>query len=353
MKYYLHLSGETKGPFTLEMIREMLAAGVIENTTLIVQEGGSDWQSVADILAVVAASDAAVIKFYCPGCNAKISAESEFAGQVATCPSCGQDMEVPALPQMAPRGADARSLQHTMKVRQRSNKTKKVVTTSVGVAIMASVIFGVIHYRGRSIGITSNIPPSDSQDGHQPAISASHNDKSRSTDSRSKSTEQQRTAVAKVVKGIKATKDQPFVNSLSMQFVPVNIPSGPSNGTSVMFSVWETRQQDYAAYAKDVAGVNESWKDPKYASEETAPVIFVNSNDALSFCKWLTLKEKKAGIIPANAEYRLPTDYEWSCAVGIGDKEDWNESLELKSEEFSLRMLSGNLRPCQYRGFLK
>lgn len=36
-----------------------------------------------------------MIKFYCPHCNAKISAEAEFEGQTSVCPSCGESMTVP------------------------------------------------------------------------------------------------------------------------------------------------------------------------------------------------------------------------------------------------------------------
>ena len=53
-----------------------------------------------------------------------------------------------------------------------------------------------------------------------------------------------------------ATKDNPFVNSLGMRFVPVPITGGPSDGKRVLFSVWETRVKDYAAYAADDADVD-------------------------------------------------------------------------------------------------
>jgi hypothetical protein len=44
-------------------------------------------------------------------------------------------------------------------------------------------------------------------------------------------------------------------------------------------------------------------------------------NDANAFCKWLTNVEIAAGKISTNEFYRLPTDAEWSFAVGIGDRE--------------------------------
>ena len=51
MKHYLLLKGEVKGPFSLVMIREMLAAGVIQDTHLMAQEGGNAWQPVGLFLS--------------------------------------------------------------------------------------------------------------------------------------------------------------------------------------------------------------------------------------------------------------------------------------------------------------
>jgi len=42
-------------------------------------------------------------------------------------------------------------------------------------------------------------------------------------------------------------------------------------------------------------------------------VCGVSYLDAVAFCVWLSKKEGK--------HYRLPSDHEWSCAVGIGEKE--------------------------------
>ena len=107
-----------------------------------------------------------------------------------------------------------------------------------------------------------------------------------------------------------------FVNTLGMPFVPVP-------GTDVQFCIWETRVKDYAAYAAANAGVDESWKKPfgDFKQADTHPVVKVNWNDANAFCEWLTKKELAEGKIKAGQKYRLPTDAEWSVAVGLGQGE--------------------------------
>jgi len=115
---------------------------------------------------------------------------------------------------------------------------------------------------------------------------------------------------------IKKAQANAFVNTLGMKFVPVS-------GTEVQFSIWETRVKDYAAYAAANSGVDASWKSPGFTQADTHPVAKVNWNDAQAFCAWLTKKEMAAGKIKAGQKYRLPTDAEWSVAVGLGkEKED-------------------------------
>ena len=135
--------------------------------------------------------------------------------------------------------------------------------------------------------------------------------------------------------GIKATKDQPFVNSIGMKFVPVEITGGPTSGQKVLFSIWETRRQDYAAYAAAESGVDTSWKNvitqgQPVGHRDDHPVVCVSWEDAGKFCAWLTEKERASGKIGQQDTYRLPTDHEWSCAVGIGDREDASKTPKEK-----------------------
>lgn len=118
---------------------------------------------------------------------------------------------------------------------------------------------------------------------------------------------------------IKASKDTPWQNSLGMKFVPVPIVNGPTGGKKVLFSTWDTRVQDYEVFAKDTG---REYKKPSFAQGATHPVVNVNWDAAKAFCSWLTEKERKKGWLGENHMYRLPSDHEWSCAVGIGARED-------------------------------
>ena len=104
-----------------------------------------------------------------------------------------------------------------------------------------------------------------------------------------------------------------FTNTLGMKFVPVS-------GTEVSFCSWETRVKDYAAYGAANAGVDGSWKKPGFQQADTHPVVKVNWENANAFCAWLTKKELAEGKIKAGQKYRLPTDAEWSVAVGLGQE---------------------------------
>jgi hypothetical protein len=124
-----------------------------------------------------------------------------------------------------------------------------------------------------------------------------------------------------------ATKDAPFTNTLGMKFVPVPITGGPTDKQRVLFSVWETRVQDYELFVKET---KHEWSKVGFNQGATHPAVFMSCVDAQAFCQWLTDRERKAGKLGVNEAYRLPSDHEWSCAVGIGDKED---AAKLSSEK--------------------
>lgn len=117
-----------------------------------------------------------------------------------------------------------------------------------------------------------------------------------------------------------ATKDAPFINSLGMKFVPVPITGGPTDGQRVLFSIWETRVQDFETFAREtqMEWFNESSVSPK----PNHPVVRITWAEAQAFCAWLTERDRAAGKLGTDECYRLPSDHEWSCAAGIGALED-------------------------------
>lgn len=129
----------------------------------------------------------------------------------------------------------------------------------------------------------------------------------------------------------RATKEQPFENTLAMKFVPVPITGGPTDRQRVLFSIWETRVQDFEAFVKETSY---SWaKIPDLGQEPDHAVICVSWDDAQAFCTWLTERERKKRKLSAAQVYRLPSDHEWSCAVGIGSLEDAARPPKKKNEE--------------------
>ena len=104
-----------------------------------------------------------------------------------------------------------------------------------------------------------------------------------------------------------ATKESPFINSLGIPFVPI-----PRFETR--FAVWPVRVQDYEAYCM-ASGAK--FPDIPFSQDSDHPIVGVTWNDAIEFCIWLTGKEQAVGKIDEKTVYRLPTDLEWSAAVGL------------------------------------
>jgi formylglycine-generating enzyme required for sulfatase activity/serine/threonine protein kinase len=102
---------------------------------------------------------------------------------------------------------------------------------------------------------------------------------------------------------------QPFENGLGMKFAPV--------GERLLFSIWETRVQDFDAFCRAAARPHPAMD---FEQGPTHPAVNVNRDDAEAFCAWLTARELDAGRLRAGQRYRLPTDREWSRAVGLPEE---------------------------------
>ncbi len=77
---------------------------------------------------------------------------------------------------------------------------------------------------------------------------------------------------------------------------------------------YEVTQDEYHA----IMGSN-----PSNFKDNNKPVDQVNWNDAVSFCQKLTERERGAGRLPDNYEYRLPTEAEWEFAARGGNASEY------------------------------
>lgn len=127
-----------------------------------------------------------------------------------------------------------------------------------------------------------------------------------------------------------ASLEKPFVNSLGLEFVPV--PGKPG----VLMCRTETRVRDFEVFVNDTdynatedaftlesGGWKQSggtWQNPRFPSSSAQtpdhPVVCVSWEDAREFSKWLSGRER-------GLSYRLPSDEEWSAAVGSIGKYPW------------------------------
>lgn len=110
-----------------------------------------------------------------------------------------------------------------------------------------------------------------------------------------------------------ATRDHPYrVPVLGMEFVPVTVPISPGSRVTsplVLVSRWEVRRADFAAFAK----LDTAPDFPGYTPTAMDPVVQVTWHEAVAFLAWLNVTYPP----PAGWTFRLPTDAEWSAAVGL------------------------------------
>jgi eukaryotic-like serine/threonine-protein kinase len=117
--------------------------------------------------------------------------------------------------------------------------------------------------------------------------------------------QQQTFLAARLEKSVGPAPGQPFTNSLGMKFVPLG---------DIQISVWETRVQDYEAFCR---ATGRHYDPADFHQTAIDPAVKVSWFDAMAFCKWLTEKEHDENLIEDRQAYRLPTDLEWSMAVGL------------------------------------
>jgi formylglycine-generating enzyme required for sulfatase activity len=119
-------------------------------------------------------------------------------------------------------------------------------------------------------------------------------------------------------------------NTLGIPLIPLT--------QDVWLAAWPTRLKDFAAFVTatkhDATGNmltlgkddfdwlpnGGTWESPGFTQAPDHPVTGVSYHDALAFCAWLTTLEHTLGNIHARQTFALPTDTEWSKAVGLAEE---------------------------------
>ncbi|MEI7947103.1 MAG: SUMF1/EgtB/PvdO family nonheme iron enzyme, partial [bacterium] len=242
--------------------------------------------------------------------------------------------------------------QETVDGSQKSEGRSRKWPWLVGLAalVMVATVAGMQHYGKRKAGDGSpngsaaqavpaavDVPATQAQTGQAGAAVPSQKETVPAFSSSSTPV----SPTADIVTPVSSTQSgQPWTNSLGMVFVTVL-------GTAVRFSIWDTRVQDFSAFVNDrennagydyrkgsvphiwildggwgERGWEYDWSNPGFEQTPLHPVVCTSWNDAQSFCEWLTAKERREKRLSGQQSYRLPTDAEWSYAVGIGEMED-------------------------------
>ena len=148
--------------------------------------------------------------------------------------------------------------------------------------------------------------------------------------------------------GDKPARGRSYVNFLGQKLVP--LPTHPY----LLFCIWETRVKDFEAFVKETGYASQSqisngaslplkpgpgplsWRNPGYAQTGDHPVVGISALDANAFCRWLTKKGRGTGELEPGQEYRLPTDREWSAAMGVtGEAGDFPQDRRFPDGVFS------------------
>jgi len=129
----------------------------------------------------------------------------------------------------------------------------------------------------------------------------------------------------------KPVKVPDWSNTLGMTFVKV-----PAGDPSILMACVETQERHLAPFRRSQG---------RPGSDAALPAAHVSWTEAVEFCRWLTQKERQAGVISSRQAYRLPTDHEWSCAVGLGGMESAHASPEAKSNRIAAQYPWGSQWP--------
>ena len=294
---------------------ELRACGMLSDETQVLREGTEEWGYYRDLFQAVMSNPLIprIFKFDCPDCQQNISTEEDYSGKNVQCPTCGAAFVVPSIPATAlgaEEGGEVPVTPHSQplgpKLLKRpayqapQMKTPAGPRKGKGMIIGGIVLAAIVLIGGAYVVLAHRANNIDA-----------------------------------------ATRTKPFMNSLGLKFVPVPITGGDTDGQSILFCVWETRHKDFKAFV-DATGYDATkkedgkvkaihWADCSWEITPDHPVSLLNGQDGEAFCKWLTKIEKEKGVIKGNQKYSLPTDREWSCAAGIGEEENAEETPKEKN----------------------
>jgi hypothetical protein len=123
--------------------------------------------------------------------------------------------------------------------------------------------------------------------------------------------------------------EQPWQNSLGMKFVTVP-------GTQVLICIWDSRVEDYSAFfdatGNDTTGgmwslgqdgwkqLGATWKEPGFSQGTAHPVVGVSWYRCNGVLRMVDNTRAPFWGVPRWRLLQLPTDQEWSIAVGLGSE---------------------------------
>ncbi len=107
-------------------------------------------------------------------------------------------------------------------------------------------------------------------------------------------------------RGVKFGRE--WKNSAGMKFIPLG---------EILMAAVEVRRRDFLEFIKITNGQHLVNASEQTSKTSLMPVTMVDREEARAFCAWLTKRERESGLIGKTDRYRLPTDEEWSRAVGL------------------------------------
>ncbi|MEZ5304732.1 MAG: SUMF1/EgtB/PvdO family nonheme iron enzyme [Verrucomicrobiales bacterium] len=105
---------------------------------------------------------------------------------------------------------------------------------------------------------------------------------------------------------------KPHRNGAGIEFLPL------VEGGKVLVARTET---SFGLFVQFVNDLKASWSGrPSFRQSQDDAAAGMSWEEAKVFCDWLTKKEREAGNLTETQSYRLPTDAEWSLAIGLADE---------------------------------